>query len=74
MPHRTPEEVSADGWGEWEERAAIREFDGGMSRAEAEAMTTGDLGPSPSRPEREASQAATAGDHLAEYAVEKQLQ
>jgi hypothetical protein len=27
----------------WEERAAIREFDGGMTRAEAEAAAYGDL-------------------------------
>lgn len=29
---------------EWEERAAIREYDGGMSRAEAEALTDSELG------------------------------
>lgn len=55
MPHCAPEEASADAWGEWEERAAIREFDGGMSRAEAEAVTAADLGSSPSGPKREAS-------------------
>lgn len=33
-----------DAWMEWEERAAIREYDGGMGRGEAEALTALELG------------------------------
>lgn len=32
---------------EWEERAAIREFDGGMDREEAERLTALELGAPP---------------------------
>lgn len=40
---------------DWEERAAIREFDGGIDRAEAEAMTAAELGQPPAWPEDGAS-------------------
>lgn len=41
------ERTDADALAEWEERAAIREFDGGMSRVVAEALTALELGPRP---------------------------
>ncbi len=40
----------ADAWATWVERAAIREYDGGMSRAEAEVLTALELGPCPREP------------------------
>jgi hypothetical protein len=40
----------ADGWATWAERAAIREYDGAMSRAEAEVLTALELGPCPREP------------------------
>ncbi len=40
----------ADAWATWVERAAIREYDGGMSRAEAEVRTALELGPCPREP------------------------
>ena len=40
----------ADAWATWVERAAIREFCGDMSRAEAEVRTTLELGPCPREP------------------------
>lgn len=43
IQHCTPEEALAA----WDERAAIREFDGGMSRETAEELTTCELGPRP---------------------------
>jgi len=50
MPQRAAAEVAAAAWVAWEERAAIREFEGGMSRREAEAATAQELGPAPARP------------------------
>ena len=35
--YRTPGDLPADWWLEWEERAAIREYDGGQAREHAEA-------------------------------------
>ena len=40
----------ADAWATWVERAAIREYDGAMSRAEAEVLTALELGPCPREP------------------------
>lgn len=40
-------------WGQWQERAAIREYDGCMRRAEAEALTQFDYGPCPNMPSAE---------------------
>lgn len=40
----------ADAWAAWLERAAIREFDGGMTRAQAEAVTAVERGPCPPEP------------------------
>ena len=40
----------ADAWATWVERAAIREYGGGMSRAEAEVRTALELGPCPRDP------------------------
>lgn len=39
--------ADTDALAEWEERAAILEFDSGMSRAEAEVLTALELGPRP---------------------------
>lgn len=39
--------VAADLWFDWQERAAIREYDGGMVRDLAEALTVSDLGECP---------------------------
>ena len=39
--------ASAEAWAAWVERAAIREYDGRMSRAEAEVRTALELGPCP---------------------------
>lgn len=39
-----PQTTADDDWAEWEERAAIREYDGGMSRVEAERLTRLELG------------------------------
>ena len=36
-----------DLWFEWQERAAVREYDGGMARDLAEALTVSDLGECP---------------------------
>ncbi|MDP3704013.1 MAG: hypothetical protein Q8R78_06455 [Candidatus Omnitrophota bacterium] len=47
---RTSDQVAADAWAEWEERAAIREYDGGMSRLQAERLAEADLGARPPRP------------------------
>ena len=46
--------ASAEAWAAWLERAAIREYEGGMSRAEAEVRTALELGPCPAIPEAEA--------------------
>lgn len=43
-PETNPE---AEAWATWVERAAIREYDGGMSRAEAETFAALELGPCP---------------------------
>ena len=40
----------ADAWATWVERAAIREYCGAMSRAEAEVLTALELGPCPREP------------------------
>ena len=40
----------ANAWATWVERAAIREYGGGMSRAEAEVRTALELGPCPRDP------------------------
>ena len=42
-PHRAVAEAAAEAQAQWEERAAIIEFDGGFSRAEAEQMAAGSL-------------------------------
>lgn len=52
--HRTTSPDEAEALVTWLERAAIHEYDGGMSRAEAEARTALELGPRPGAP---------AGDH-----------
>ena len=44
---RTPAPGAAEAWVEWQERAAIREYDGGMSRETAEILTAVELGPCP---------------------------
>jgi hypothetical protein len=46
-PQRAAEDIAADASAEWEERAAIREYDGHMSRGEAERLTALELGPRP---------------------------
>lgn len=50
VSHCTGPEAAADAWAAWHERAGIREFDGGVSRVEAEAGTVAELGPAPPRP------------------------
>jgi hypothetical protein len=45
-------EHSAPCWGDWQERAAIRECDGGINRAEADRLTAEELGPCPSEPSK----------------------
>ena len=43
--------ASAEAWAAWVERAAIREYSGRMSRAEAEVRTALELGPCPPLPD-----------------------
>ncbi len=50
MPRRIPTEATSTTLAAWDERAAIREYDGGMSRREAELHTTMELGPRPEAP------------------------
>ena len=40
-------EAASEALATWDERAAIREYEGGMSRREAELMTAMELGPRP---------------------------
>lgn len=47
---RTSGEVAADGWADWEERAAILEYVAGMSRIQAERLTEAELGACPRKP------------------------
>ena len=49
-PSNRETSVPADGWATWQERAAVREFDGHMSRLEAEVRTALELGPCPAVP------------------------
>lgn len=42
--------AAADHWAAWLERAAIREYGGGLSRHEAERLTAAELGPCPPEP------------------------
>lgn len=49
---RTPQEAALDAWGEWQERAAILEYEGQHARAWAEALASLECGYSePPRPE-----------------------
>lgn len=48
--NRTPAPDPAEAWAAWVERAAIREFDGGLTRVAAEAITAVELGPCPPAP------------------------
>ena len=43
-------EAADDAWATLQERAGIREYEGGMSRGEAEAATVVELGKSPPHP------------------------
>jgi len=43
-------EAASEALATWDERAAIREYEGGMSRREAELMTAMELGPRPEAP------------------------
>lgn len=52
-PHCTRPDDAIDAWATWQERAAIREFDGRMMRAEAEALTAMERGPCPAIPANE---------------------
>ena len=45
--HRTAAEAAAEALEAWEERAAILQFDGGWSRAEAEHKASEELGTPP---------------------------
>ena len=47
MPHRIGAEAAFEALTAWDERAAIRQYDGGMSRREAEHHTAMELGPRP---------------------------
>lgn len=42
--------AAADLWAAWVERAAICEYEGGLSRNEAERLTATELGPCPTQP------------------------
>lgn len=50
MPHRMAAEAASEALATWDERAAIREYEGGMSRREAELTTAMELGPRPEAP------------------------
>jgi len=45
--HCTTQPDVLEAWTAWMERAAVREYDGGMSRAEADTRTALELGPCP---------------------------
>ncbi len=45
--HKRQHRTRAEALAEWQERAAILEFEGGLSRAEAEAQATAELGEPP---------------------------
>ena len=47
MPLRIATEATSATLAAWDERAAIREYDAGMSRREAELHTAMELGPRP---------------------------
>lgn len=49
--HVSPSPEAADAWAAWTERAAIRQYDGAMSRTQAETVTALELGPCPAAPE-----------------------
>lgn len=52
MSPRTAEDLALDAWGEWQERAAILEYDGQYIRVWAEALAALECGYSePPRPE-----------------------
>ncbi len=58
----TPEtNARADAWATWVERAAIRQYCGGVSRAEAEVRTALELGPCPREPSSISSDANSLG-------------
>ena len=48
---RTPAPDLAEAWAAWQARAAIREYDGGMTRQVAELLTAMELGPCPAAPD-----------------------
>lgn len=47
---RTSDELAADAWASWEERAAILEHVAGVSRIQAERLTMAELGACPLKP------------------------